>query len=80
MKRTNNLFSSFYIFVCYTYPIMEDKFEEVIIMLTTIVLKFKLAKLKYYTRKETKAFYEGRYDDAIKFGKLVGKEFDKIFG
>ena len=49
-------------------------------MLTTIVLKFKLAKLKYYTRKETKAFYEGRYDDAIKFGKLVGKEFDKIFG
>ena len=59
---------------------MEDKFEEVIIMLTTIKLKFKLAKLKYYTRKETKAFHEGNYEKAIKFGKLVSKEFDEIFG
>ena len=49
-------------------------------MLTAIVIKLKLAKLKYYTRKETKAFHEGNYQEAIKFGKLVGKEFDKLFG
>lgn len=49
-------------------------------MLTFIKLKFQLAKLKYYTRKETKAFHKGEYDKAIKFGKLVGKEFDKLFG
>ena len=49
-------------------------------MLNTIKIKFKLAKLKYYSRKETKAFHEGKYDEAIKFGKLVSKEFDKIFG
>ena len=49
-------------------------------MLTFIKLKFQLAKLKYYARKETKAFHKGEYDKAIKFGKLVGKEFDKLFG
>lgn len=49
-------------------------------MLNYIKLKFQLAKLKYYTRKETKAFHKGEYDKAIKFGKLVGKEFDKLFG
>ena len=49
-------------------------------MLTAIKIKFQLAKLKYYTRKETKAFHKGNYEEAIKFGKLVGKEFDKIFG
>ena len=59
---------------------MRDKFEEVIIMLTTIILKFKVAKLKYYSRKETKAFHEGEYEKAVKFGKLVDKEFNRIFG
>ena len=49
-------------------------------MLTTIKIKLQLAKLKYYSRKETKAFYEGEYEKALKFGNLVSKEFDKIFG
>lgn len=49
-------------------------------MLTYIKIKFQLAKLKYYTRKETKAFHEGKYDKAIKYGRIVGSEFDKLFG
>ena len=49
-------------------------------MLTAIKLKIQLAKLKYYTRKETRAFHEGDYEKAIKFGKLVSGEFDKLFG
>ena len=49
-------------------------------MLTTIKIKFQLAKLKYYTRKETKAFHDGKYDKAIKFGKKVSLEFDRLFG
>lgn len=49
-------------------------------MLTYIKIKFQLAKLKYYTRKETKAFHKGEYDKAVKYGKLVGYEFDKLFG
>ena len=40
-------------------------------MLTTIKLKIQLAKLNYYTKKETTAFHEGNYEKAIKFGKLV---------
>ena len=49
-------------------------------MLTVIKIKFQLAKLKYYTRKETKAFHKGEYDKAVKYGKIVGSEFDKLFG
>lgn len=49
-------------------------------MLTVIKIKFQLMKLKYYSRKETKAFHEGKYDKAIKYGKLVSSEFDKLFG
>ena len=49
-------------------------------MLTTIKIKIQLAKLKYYVKKETKAFHEGDYEKAIKFGKLVSGEFDKLFG
>ena len=49
-------------------------------MLTVIKIKFQLAKLKYYTRKETKAFHKGKYDKAVKYGKIVGSEFDKLFG
>ncbi|MBO5319077.1 MAG: hypothetical protein J6B01_04625 [Ruminococcus sp.] len=49
-------------------------------MLTYIVLKLKLAKLKYYARKETKAFRKRDFEKAIKYGKLVSVEFDKIFG
>lgn len=49
-------------------------------MLTTIILKLKLTKLKYYSRKETKAFHEGDFNKAVKYGKLVSVEFDKIFG
>ena len=49
-------------------------------MLTTIKIKFQLAKLKYYARKETKMFHKGEYDKAVKYGKLVGREFDRLFG
>lgn len=49
-------------------------------MLTTIKLKFQLAKLKYFSRKETKAIHDRKYDEAAKYGKLVDKEFNKIFG
>lgn len=49
-------------------------------MLTYIKIKFQLAKLKYYTRKETKAFHKGEYDKAVKYGKIVGAEFDRLFG
>ena len=49
-------------------------------MLTTIKIKLQLAKLKYYSRKETKAFHKGEYDKAVKFGKLVSAEFDRLFG
>lgn len=49
-------------------------------MLTYIKIKFQLLKLKYYLNKETKAFHEGNYDKAIKYGKLVGVEFDRLFG
>lgn len=61
-------------------PYYEIEFEEEIIMLTYIVLKLKLAKLKYYARKETKAFRKRDFEKAIKYGKLVSVEFDKIFG
>ena len=54
--------------------------KEEINMLTVIKIKFQLMKLKYYSRKETKAFHEGKYDKAIKYGKLVSSEFDKLFG
>ena len=43
-------------------------------------MKFKLAKLNYYSRKETKAFCKREYDKAAKYGKMVDIEFDKIFG
>ena len=49
-------------------------------MLNVIRVKFQLAKLKYYTKKETKAFLDGEYDKAIKYGKKFGLEFDTLFG
>ena len=49
-------------------------------MLTYIKIKFQLAKLKYYSRKETKAFHKGEYDKAVQYGKKVGYEFDRLFG
>lgn len=49
-------------------------------MLIRFIIMVKLAKLKYYSRKETKAFHKGEYEKAIKYGKLVDVEFDKLFG
>lgn len=48
-------------------------------MLKTIVIKIRLAKMKYFTRKETKAIRKKDFNKAVKFGKLVDKEFNKIF-
>lgn len=49
-------------------------------MLKAMIIKLKLVKLKHYSRKENKAFHEGNYEEAIKFGKIVSNEFDKLFG
>lgn len=48
-------------------------------MLTYIKIKFQLFKLKHYLNKETKAFHKGEYEEAIKYGKLVSLEFDRLF-
>lgn len=69
----------FFLFALNTHSVMEEYLGG-INMLTVIKIKFQLAKLKYYTRKETKAFHEGKYDKAVKYGKIVGSEFDKLFG
>ena len=70
---------SSFLFALDTAPVMEEYLGGVN-MLTYIKMKFQLAKLKYYTRKETKAFHEGKYDKAVKYGKIVGNEVDKLFG
>lgn len=49
-------------------------------MLTTIVMKIRLAKMKYFTRRERKAIEKKDFNKAVKYGKLVGREFDKLFG
>lgn len=68
------------LFIRARYMLFNGEYLGGINMLTVIKIKFQLAKLKYYTRKETKAFHKGEYDKAVKYGKIVGSEFDKLFG
>lgn len=78
-KNCEGLIHELFFFAFYTYPFMEEYLGG-INMLTVLKIKFQLAKLKYYTRKETKAFHKGEYDKAVKYGKIVGAEFDRLFG
>ena len=78
-KNCEGLKHELFFFALDTRSFMEEYLGG-INMLTVIKIKFQLAKLKYYARKENKAFHKGEYDKAVKYGKIVGAEFDKLFG